>query len=61
MFDSKTGAITEVHPAAIEAHLKVGWNIVDTDYLKKAVETTEAQKPAEKAVPARRITPARRR
>ena len=56
MFDTKTGATAEVHPAAIEAHLKVGWNIVDKDYLKAAVETAQAQKPTEKAALAHKPT-----
>jgi predicted nuclease with RNAse H fold len=50
MFNGKDGATSEVHPDAVAAHIKVGWNIVDAGYLKVAVETAQAKKPTEKAV-----------
>jgi hypothetical protein len=60
MFNSKTGETSEVHPTTVESHIKAGWNVIDPDYLKKVVETAEAQKPAEKAIPARRPAQKRR-
>jgi hypothetical protein len=54
MFNSTTGEHSEMHPTTVEAHIKAGWNVSDPAYLKALeVETSQAQKPAEKAVPHR--------
>ena len=50
----KDGQTMEVHPDALADHQKLGWTVIDQEYLKKAVETAEKQVPAETAVPARR-------
>ena len=50
MFFPQTGETSEVHPSTVSAHIRAGWNVIDPDYLKVAVEKAINKPEAEKAV-----------